>query len=243
MVGVPLDPDSHPRRRWRARQCRRGAPSCPVASAVGRNQDSKSFWAQSDRRVDTSRRQKSPRDRCVLSSVNAEPKDCPRVPSGNLEMARKIPIALRLEGLCQGVVVSVNLPMVGFPPANYPYWSPSRQLELIVHRQDASALLADDAAGAKQGGSEASELCPVQFRSGRTITNWGHALVLDPIVSPGWCGRFRNFSSSGRSGFASTTSRTGGDIFSTAAPANGENRSGIRVNGSASAHQAILAST
>jgi hypothetical protein len=51
---------------------------------------------------------------------------------------QEYPIALRLKGLPRRVV-SVNLPMV-FPPSELPILEPSRHW-LIVHRQDAAALL------------------------------------------------------------------------------------------------------
>jgi hypothetical protein len=63
----------------------------------------------------------------------------------NLEW-QEIPIALKLRGLPRRVV-SVNLPMV-FPPSELPILESSRHW-LIVHREGATALAVDDAAGAK----------------------------------------------------------------------------------------------
>jgi len=88
------------------------------------------------------------------------------------------PVALKLRGL-QGVWLAVNVPAV-FPPS-----------ELLILRVIAALVdcspprrrhpALDDAASAKQGGANASELCPEQIRlEGRY--DWD-TLVLDPTVS------------------------------------------------------------
>ena len=94
----------------------------------------------------------------------------------NLEW-REIPIALKLRGLTR-CVVSVNLPVV-FPPSELPILESSRHW-LIVHRQDAAALLlmvqkVQDKAQRSLG--TVSGLIRLEGRY-----DWD-TLVLDPVVS------------------------------------------------------------
>jgi hypothetical protein len=132
----------------------------------------------------------------------------------NLEW-QEIPIALKMGGLPRHVV-SVNLPVV-FPPSELPILEPSRHW-LIVHRQDAAALLLI----MQQVQDKA--LRSLGTMSGQFVwkaATTGTRLCLIPLFRA-WCGATSNFSSSERSGFESTACLTGGDICSMATPAMGK---------------------
>ena len=125
---------------------------------------------------------------------------------------QEYPVALKLKGLPRRVV-SVNLPAV-FPPSELPILELSRHW-LVVHRQDATALLLMVQQVQDKAKRSLETAAGAIHFAGRY--DWD-TLVLDANVSRMVRRDFELFFER-ENGFANTTFPTGGGICSTVAPA------------------------